>query len=260
MATIDPAIIYAITSQRPTAADLAAKYASTWPQIAGNAERAAEYIERGQVWRSGSQIAIANGETTEQWIAGKSNYSNGERCTHAGNHCTCSEAAISDPKFGRLCSHRIAVLMYKRLQAAAAEALIALFRYLDTLDADGRIVLEIERHYRNHAEDRKMIRRITRGPGGQGPRVDESGILEIDDQTLAAVMQATARTLSGGAPQKRAGYTYSYILAAIPPAIPGDELADLRGVDAVALDAAEDRKARLRAEGRALERQLQSAA
>lgn len=259
MATIDPAIIYAITSQRPTAADLAAKYASTWPQIAGNAERAAEYIERGQVWRSGSQIAIANGETTEQWIAGKSNYSNGERCTHAGNHCTCSEAAISDPKFGRLCSHRIAVLMYKRLQAAAAETLIALIRYLDTLDADGRIVLEIERHYRNHAEDRKLIRRITRGPGGQGPRVDEAGILEIDDQTLAAVMQATARTLSG-APQKRAGYTYAYILAAMPPAMPGDARADLRGVDAVALDNAADRRRQLHAEGRALEWQLRSAA
>ena len=260
MATIDPATVYAITSQRPTAAELAAKYAGTWPQIAGNADRAAEYVEHGQIWRSGQRISLSDGETTEQWIVGKSNYSNGERCTHAGNHCTCREAAIDDPKFGRLCSHRIAVMMYKRLQQAAGETLAALIRYLDTLDADARVCLEIERHYRNHAEDRKLLRRITRGPGGQGPRVDEAGILEIDDQTLAAVMQATARTLAGGAPQKRAGYTYSYILAAIPPAIPGDELADLRGVDAIALDNAEDRRRQLHAEGRALERQLQSAA
>lgn len=251
--------IFEIAAVRPTAASLAEKYAGTWPQIAGNAERAAKYIDLGQIWRTSTKITLGDGETTDQWLVGRSNYERGERCTHAGNHCTCSEAAITDPKFGRLCSHRIAVMMYKRLQAANLEALIALIRYMDEDDPDGRVVLEIDRHYRQHAEDRKLLHFVARGPGGSNATVGATYYFEIDDQTITAAMQATGRTLSG-APQKRAGYRYSYILAAMPPAMPGDPASDLRAVDATAYDNAQDRRRQLDAEGRALERQLRSAA
>lgn len=246
------AAVFAISAERITPWQLAEKYAETWPQIAGNADRAAQFVDNGQIWRRPDAVTLADGATTDLWTVGKSGTENGEKCTHAGGRCTCDEAAITVAQFGRLCSHRIAVFIYKRMQQEAAATLIKLIRYMDQQNPDARIVLEIDRHYRPGAEDRKLIRYITRGPGGEGPRVDDLYKFEIDDHGLAAVMAATGRTLDS-APQKRRSFRYSYILAAMPPAMPGDPIADLRSVDAIAKDAADDRRRRLHAEGRALE-------
>ena len=250
-ATIDYEVIWTLNNSRPCAAELASKFAETWPAAAKAATDAYLYVDNGQVWRSGQKVP-AGESLTDLWIVGKSNHSAGERCTHAGNTCTCNEQAAHDPKFGRLCSHRIAVMMYKKIQQANRDALIAMIRYLDTIDPDARVCLEVDRHYRPGVEDRKLVKRITRGPGGRGPHLTEIYMLEADDETIAAVMQATGRTLSGS-PQKRTGWTYVYILAPVSAANPaGDPAIELRGVDATAKDNAADRRRQLYADGRAL--------
>lgn len=249
--TIDYNAIWDLNNNRPSASELAERFSQTWPQAARAAEAAWLHIDNGQVWRSGQKVQ-AGDTLTDLWIVGKGNHSAGERCTHAGNTCTCNEQAAHDPKFGRLCSHRIAVMMYKKIQQANRDALIAMIRYLDTIDPDARVCLEVDRHYRSGVEDRKLVKRITRGPGARGPHLTERYMMEADDETIAAVMQATGRTLSG-TPQKRSGWTYAYILAPVTDANPaGNPAIELRGVDAVAKDAATARRRQLYADERAL--------
>lgn len=259
-----------IIDSRPTAESLIARFVEQWPGSQAEAEAAADYVRIGRVIEHHGVIAATESEPAQPdaWKVA------GELASHTGNHCTCREPAIVDRKFGRLCSHRIAVMMQKRLLAANADALIAIIQAMESEaaegsadpyaytaahhDAAGRIVITLDRYFREHGqEDRKLIRLIGWAREA-GPRVDEWAPFEIDNAGLVRVAQATGRTFQ--APSKGRSYRYYYAMLATPPAMPDDDARTLRQRDALPYIAAEERRRQLAAEARAIRQMLERAA
>ncbi len=266
-----PAKIAAITDARPTAESLAARMIEQWPGSQAEAEAAAEYVRLGQVIQRQAATPATDDQPAqpEIWKVG------GQRCSHTGNFCTCREPAIEDRRFGRLCGHRIAVMMQKRLLAANADALAAIIQAMEADAADGaadpytytaahhdpagRIVLTVDRYFREDGEeDRKLIRLIGWAREA-GPRVDEWAPFEIDNAGLVKAAQATGRTFQ--APSKGRSFRFYYQLATPDAAHPArEEARTLRQLDAAPYRAAEERRRQLAAETAAMNRQARAAA
>lgn len=262
--------IAAITDARPTAESLRDRMIEQWPGSQAEAEAAAEYVRLGQVIQRQAATPATDDQPAqpEIWKVG------GQRCSHTGNFCTCREPAIEDRRFGRLCSHRIAVMMQKRLLIANADALAAIIQAMEADAADGaadpytytaahhdpagRIVLTVDRYFREDGEEDRKLIRLVGWAREAGPRVDEWAPFEIDNAGLVRVAQATGRTFQS--PSKGKSYRYYYAMLATPPAMPDDDARTLRQQDALPYIAAEERRRQLAAETEALRRMLAAAA
>jgi hypothetical protein len=252
-----------ICDSRPTAADLAEKYAATWPTAASAAQRAAALVEAGSVIQRHASLPATDATPAQPdaWRV------EGETCSHAGNACTCREAAHDDARFGRLCSHRIAVMIYKSLlrtnTAALGEIVRLMAEYISDSATDSgarRIVLSVDRYFRNDSqEDRKLLRMIGFARDA-GTRADQFGQFEIDNAGLETITTAAGLTFTA-APSPGRSFRFYYQLAAPDAAHPaGDEARTLRQLDAAPYRAAEERRRQLAAETAAMNRLARAAA
>ena len=262
--------IAAITDARPTAESLRDRMIEQWPDSQAEADAAADYVRMGQVIQRQAATPATDDQPAQPEIWKVA----GQRCSHTGNFCTCREPAIEDRRFGRLCSHRIAVMMQKRLLTANADALAAIIQAMEADAADssadpyaytaahhdpaGRIVLTIDRYFREDGEEDRKLIRLVGWAREAGPRVDEWAPFEIDNAGLAKVAQVTGRTFQ--APSKGRSFRYYYALLAMPPAMPDDDARTLRQQDALPYIAADERRRQLAAETEALRRMLAAAA
>lgn len=118
-------------------AEMAAKAEAAWPGIryadgGSRAQAAAELVLAELVTR---RTPLANGH--DHWVV------NGHHVSFAGNHCDCHDmAAPEDARTGRLCKHRLAVMMQMRLDAAQGDLLEQVFR-----SASQRLALEVRVTY-----------------------------------------------------------------------------------------------------------------
>jgi hypothetical protein len=191
-----------------TAWSLADKYTDKWPASKDAAESAANYVDRCHV---APMAPTADGD---RWHVEE------DYCSHTANTCTCREDAVIDPDFGRLCSHRIAVMMHKSLCKSNAGRLIALIKHFDDNageDENRRLVLYMDRYYATGAEDVKYLRYC--GRGGQMLRVDQYDQFLVDNAAMIAAARLTGYTLEM-APRKDRQMRYSYILTPIDAANP----------------------------------------
>ena len=190
---------------------LAEKYADRWPQAKDAAEQAATYIDRCQV----AQTTTGAGPEGDRWIVAN------ERCSHTGKgQCTCHEAALVVDQFGRLCSHRIAVMMAKSIYKANAVRLVSLIKHFDANPGQGdnrRCVLYVDRYYITGAEDVKYLRYA--GRGAQMLRVDLFDQCLLDNAGMIAAARLTGYTLEM-APQKKQSMRYNYVLTPVDPTNP----------------------------------------
>jgi len=244
--------IQRIAFERHNAEDMIARLAQTIPQALSAAQTAAGHLDAGSVVCQRPHIAASEDrpEQHDRWIVA------GHICSHTDRQtCTCSEDAHTDARFGRLCSHRLAVMLYKRQMQINADALIALVNALRTADPDKpRIVIEIDRYYRDQ-EDRKLVRLI--GYGRQtGSRVDQGADFEIDNAGLERV--AAAAGLTFAAPVKGASFRYYYTLE--QSEAPAANSLTLRGHNAAPFVERDVRRRQLAVETEAIRRMVAAAA
>jgi hypothetical protein len=244
--------IQRIAFERHNAEDMIARLSRTIPEALGAAQRAAAHLDAGDVVCQRPHIDAADGqpEQHDRWTV------DGHVCSHTDKGaCTCSEAAHIDPKFGRLCSHRLAVMLYKRQMQINADALIKLIDLLRNAEPEKpRIVIEIDRYYRDN-EDRKLIRSI--GYGRQtGSRLDYTAQFEIDNAGLERAAAAAGLTFK--APSKGSSFRYYYTLE--QQEAPAANGLTLRQHDAAPFVARDARRAQLAAETAAVRRLVSAAA
>lgn len=143
------AALDATPKRREALNDLAAKYEAKWPEIAyakggSRARRAVEYVLDGRVQPLGPD-AYGN----DLWVV------NGNRCSKAGKWCECEDRIRTDPTYGKLCSHRLAVALKTNWLGNRHPDLLEWLRPL-TENRD-ELTLLVEREYEWHGDGQTVV-------------------------------------------------------------------------------------------------------
>lgn len=143
------AALDATPQRRAALADLAAKYEQKWPEIAyakggSRARKAVEMVLQGRVQSLGMD---AHGN--DLWVV------NGNRCSKAGKWCECEDRIRTDPTYGRLCAHRLAVALKTNwLGDRHPELLEWLLPLVENRD---ELTLLVERDYEWHGDGQTAV-------------------------------------------------------------------------------------------------------
>lgn len=124
--------------------DLAAKYEAKWPEICyvkggSRARKAVELVLDGRVLSLGRD---PNGD--DLWLV------NGHRCSKAGQWCECEDRIRTDPTYGKLCVHRLAVALKTNWLGERHPQLLAWLGPL--VDGRSEFTLLVERDYEWHGD------------------------------------------------------------------------------------------------------------
>ena len=123
-------------------AELAAKYEEKWPEIryakgGSRAQKAMTFVVEGRIWQEPNDRY-----GHDVWTV------NGNRCSREGKWCECEDRIRTDIKYGKLCSHRLAVALKTNWlgdkHPALADALAAL---IVEYGQAGQVTLIIDRQY-----------------------------------------------------------------------------------------------------------------
>ena len=135
---------HAAAQQRTQAlTELVERYEAKWPEIC--------YVKGGSRARKGMEIVLSGGlwqkgvdhQGNDLWAVGA------HVCSKAGGFCSCEDRVYVDPKFGKLCAHRLAVALKTNWGGDRNEALLD---YLKRSFADSShyVDLLVERDYFFH--------------------------------------------------------------------------------------------------------------
>ena len=180
-------------------AELAAKYEDKWPEIlyargGSRAQKAMSFVVEGRIWSEGRDC-----HGNDVWVV------NGNRCSKEGKWCECQDRIRTDPTYGKLCAHRLAVALktnwlgdkHPELSDKLAE-LIA--NHCDT----DNLTLIVDRYYDRH---------------GDGERFAVAGF--VDEQRRRHKWPADRR-IEAGLPQFQSALAeVGWSLADLPVKLPG---------------------------------------
>lgn len=119
--------------------ELATKYEAKWPEICyvkggSRARKAVELVLQGRVIEQGR-----DGYGHDVWLV------NGVRCSKAGKWCECEDRIRTDPQYGKLCQHRLAVALKTNWMGDRQPALLEWLRPL--VEGRDEFTLLVERDY-----------------------------------------------------------------------------------------------------------------
>lgn len=204
--------------------EMAAKAAARWPGLryrrpqadgyADRAEAAADLVRRGLVEFRGD-LPISG---CDDWQVSD------HRASFRGQTCTCSDVgAPVDPKLGRLCKHRLAVMMAMRLRQDSDAMLAQIIQQAADRGTE-RVTLGTVRIYGDHGHDADTYTLASYRERGRG-QVNVSGDgrepVRFLDADLYRVLTATGWRVAGQ--QRQAGYQWDLYLEPAPAARPGGD-------------------------------------
>lgn len=143
------AALDATPQRRAALTELAAKYEAKWPEIAyakggSRARKAVEMVLDGRVQSLGMDV-----HGNDLWVV------NGNRCSKAGKWCECEDRIRTDPTYGKLCAHRLAVALKTNwLGDRHPELLEWLIPLVEDRD---ELTLLVERDYEWHGDGQTAV-------------------------------------------------------------------------------------------------------
>lgn len=120
--------------------ELVERYERKWPEISyarggSRARKAMQYVQEGRLYAIGSTEA-----GHDLWSV------NGNRCSKTGKWCECEDHIHTDPTYGKLCAHRLALALRAHWDGARNDALVDALASLTAHGAQ-RLNLLVERIY-----------------------------------------------------------------------------------------------------------------
>ena len=132
-------------------AELAAKYEEKWPEImyakgGSRAQKALSFVAEGRI-RSEGRDRYGN----DVWVV------NGNRCSKEGKWCECQDRIRTDPTYGKLCAHRLAVALKTNWLGDKNPTLIdALAKLVFDHGDAGELTLIVDRYYDRHGDGERF--------------------------------------------------------------------------------------------------------
>ena len=132
-------------------AELAAKYEEKWPEImyakgGSRAQKALSFVAEGRIWSEGRD-RYGN----DVWVV------NGNRCSKEGKWCECQDRIRTDPTYGKLCAHRLAVALKTNWLGDKNPTLIdALAKLVFDHGDAGELTLIVDRYYDRHGDGERF--------------------------------------------------------------------------------------------------------
>ena len=180
-------------------AELAGKYEEKWPEImyakgGSRAQKALSFVADGRIWSEGRD-RYGN----DVWVV------NGNRCSKEGKWCECQDRVRTDPTYGKLCAHRLAVALKTNWLGDKNPALVdALAELIAEHGDDGQLTVIADRYYSEH---------------GDGERFALTGFV---DERRRHVKWAADQRVEASLPQfQNALSAVGWSLADLPAKLPG---------------------------------------
>lgn len=132
-------------------AELAGKYEEKWPEImyakgGSRAQKALTFVAEGRIWSEGRD-RYGN----DVWVV------NGNRCSKEGKWCECQDRVRTDPTYGKLCAHRLAVALKTNWLGDKNPALVdALAELIAEHGDDGQLTVIADRYYSEHGDGERF--------------------------------------------------------------------------------------------------------
>ena len=132
-------------------AELAAKYEDKWPEIlyargGSRAQKAMSFVVEGRIWSEGRDC-----HGNDVWVV------NGNRCSKEGKWCECQDRIRTDPTYGKLCAHRLAVALKTNWLGDKNPTLVdALAKLVFDHGDAGELTLIVDRCYDRHGDGERF--------------------------------------------------------------------------------------------------------
>lgn len=128
--------------------ELATKYEQKWPEIryvkgGSRARKAVELVMRGAVVK-----LEADAQGSDRWLV------NAHECSKKGGWCECEDRVRTDPTYGKLCAHRLAVAMKTNWLGDQNQALL---KFLQQHAESEYVDLLVERDYEWHGDGQRAV-------------------------------------------------------------------------------------------------------
>ena len=180
-------------------AELAAKYEDKWPEVlyargGSRAQKAMSFVVEGRIWSEGRDC-----HGNDVWVV------NGNRCSKEGKWCECQDRIRTDPTYGKLCAHRLAVALKCNWLGDKNPTLVdALAKLVFDHGDAGEVTLDVDRCYDRH---------------GDGERFTLAGFV---DERNRQVKWPADRRIEASLPQMQNALTaIGWSLADLPAKLPG---------------------------------------